>query len=102
MSKTEYIHVRVAPWEKYYITTQAQKAGMNVSDYVRHTALLKDVIETGPIREMMTELRRQGNNLNQLVVMARQGRILLVDFKPFLEVYRDTWQALSSLLSRAV
>lgn len=102
MSKSEYIHVRVAPWEKAYITSQAKRAGMSVSNYVRHAALLKDIIETGPLREVMTELRRQGNNLNQLTIMARQGRISYVDFNPFLEVYTATWQALSSLLSRGV
>ena len=50
--------------------------------------------------ELVRELRYQGNNLNQLTVMARQGRIRLVDLRPFLEVYQRTWQALNSLLSR--
>lgn len=31
-----------------------------------------------------------------------KGRIDFVDFKPFMEVYQQTWQALNSLLSRVV
>lgn len=42
------------------------------------------------------------NNLNQLTVMARQGRITQVNYEPFTEVYRNAWQTLNSLLSHAV
>ena len=51
-------------------------------------------------RMTIRELRRQGNNLNQLVVMARQGHVELVNMEPFMEVYENTWQTLNSLLSR--
>lgn len=93
MAKSEYIHLRVVPWEKEQIERQARRSGRSTSDYVRKAALGQTVIEAAPLRELTTELRRQGNNLNQLVVMARQGRLSLVDLKPFLEVYRQTWQA---------
>ena len=33
--------------------------------------------------ELLRELRYQGNNLNQLTVMARQGRITQVNYEPF-------------------
>ena len=52
--------------------------------------------------ELLRELRYQGNNLNQLTVMARQGRITQVNYEPFTEVYRNAWQTLNSLLSHAV
>ena len=52
------------------------------------------------IRPIRRELRRQGNNLNQLVVMARQGHVELVNMEPFMEVYENTWQTLNTLLSR--
>ena len=51
--------------------------------------------------ELLRELRYQGNNLNQLTVMARQGRITQVNYEPFTEVYRNAWQTLNSLLSHA-
>lgn len=52
------------------------------------------------VDDLIRELRRQGNNLNQLVVMARQGHVELVNMEPFMEVYENTWQTLNSLLSR--
>ena len=93
MKKEEFIRVRVAGWQKKYISLQAEKAHKSLSQYVRDAAMDKDVT-------VIHELRRQGNNLNQLVVMARQGHVELVNMEPFMEVYENTWQTLNSLLSR--
>ena len=75
---------------------------MSVSEFVRSSAMGREVTVIEGIDELLSELRRQGNNLNQLTIMARQGRIDMVDMKPFMEVYSETWQTLNSLLSRVV
>ena len=75
---------------------------MSVSEFVRSSAMGREVTVIEGLDELLTELRRQGNNLNQLTIMARQGRIDMVDMKPFMEVYSETWQTLNSLLSRVV
>ena len=75
---------------------------MSVSEFVRSSAMGREVTVIEGVDELLTELRRQGNNLNQLTIMARQGRIDMVDMKPFVEVYSETWQTLNSLLSRVV
>ena len=75
---------------------------MSVSEFVRSSAMGREVTVIEGVDELLTELRRQGNNLNQLTIMARQGRIDMVDMKPFMEVYSETWQTLNSLLSREV
>ena len=102
MTKEYFFHARVAGWEKHYIQTKAKKAHMTESEFVRMAAIGKEVTVIEGVNELLTELRRQGNNLNQLTVMARQGRIDMVDMKPFMEVYSATWQMLNSLLSRVV
>ena len=100
MAKNQFIRARVANWEKFVISENARKARMTESEFVRRAVLNKDVVVIDGGAELLTELRRQGNNLNQLTVLARQRRIELVDFKPFVEVYQDTWRVLNSLLSR--
>ena len=100
MAKNQFIRARVANWEKFVISENARKARMTESEFVRRAVLNRDVVVIGGGAELLTELRRQGNNLNQLTVLARQRRIELVDFKPFVEVYQDTWRALNLLLSR--
>lgn len=100
MAKDQFIRARVAGWEKFVISGNARKARMTESEFVRRAALEKDVVVIDGAAELLAELRRQGNNLNQLVILARQGRIELVNFQPFMEVYQNTWRALNSLLSR--
>lgn len=87
MKKEEFIRVRVAGWQKKYISLQAEKAHKSLSQYVRDAAMDKDVTVIDGVDDLIRELRRQGNNLNQLVVMARQGHVELVNMEPFMEVY---------------
>lgn len=94
-----YPHPR-GGWQKKYISLQAEKAHKSLSQYVRDAAMDKDVTVIDGVDDLIRELRRQGNNLNQLVVMARQGHVELVNMEPFMEVYENTWQTLNSLLSR--
>ena len=102
MAKDEFIRARVAGWQKDYILRKAQKAHMSESEFVRTAAMGKEVTVIDGVDELVKELRHQGNNLNQLTVMARQGRISFVNFEPFMEVYEKTWRALNSLLSHVV
>ena len=81
---------------------KAAKAHMSESEFLRYAAFDKHVTVIEGVNELLTELRYQGNNLNQLTVMARQGRIKLVNMEPFMEVYERTWQTLNSLLSHVV
>ncbi len=99
VTRNLFVRARVADWEKHYIDSKAKEAGISESEFVRRAAMDKDVTVLPGVDELVRELRYQGNNLNQLTVMARQG-LWLVDLRPFLEVYQRTWQALNSLLSR--
>ena len=87
IKKEEFIRIRVAGWQKKYISLQAEKAHKSLSQYVRDAAMEKDVTVIDGVDDLIRELRRQGNNLNQLVVMARQGHVELVNMEPFMEVY---------------
>lgn len=92
MKKEEFIRVRVAGWQKKYISLQAEKAHKSLSQYVRDAAMDKDVTVIDGVDDLIRELRRQGNNLNQLVVMARQGHVELVNMEPFMEAYDVKWE----------
>jgi len=102
MAKNQFIRARVAGWEKDCIRRKANAAHMTESEFVRRAAMDREVTVIEGMDELLRELRYQGNNLNQLTVMARQGRITQVNYEPFTEVYRNAWQTLNSLLSHAV
>ncbi|SBV98557.1 conserved hypothetical protein [uncultured Eubacteriales bacterium] len=94
------LKVRVTDSEYRTIMENCIKSGRTVSELLRESACEKEIVVLGGLRELLTELRRQGNNLNQMTVLARQGRIEFVNPKDLEEVYRQVWQALNSLLSR--
>ncbi|MBS6367398.1 MAG: hypothetical protein KH420_08640, partial [Clostridiales bacterium] len=90
-----------SPSKKRCIRRKADAAYMTGSEFVRRATMGQDLVFIEGMDEVLRELRYQGNNLNQLTVMARQGRITQVDYKPFMEVYEWVWQTLNLLLSHA-
>ena len=102
MAKNQFIRARVAGWEKDCIRRKAGGAHLTERECGGRAARGGEVTVIEGMDELLRELRYQGNNLNQLTVMARQGRITQVNYEPFTEVYRNAWQTLNSLLSHAV
>ena len=88
MKKEEFIRIRVAGWQKKYISLQAEKAHKSLSQYVRDAAMDKDVTVIDGVDDLIRELRRQGNNLNQLTRLAHQNRFSSADLSQLLSVYR--------------
>lgn len=99
--RTRILKTRVTEKEYQAIMENCIKSGRTVSELLRESACEKEIIVLGGLKETLTELRRQGNNLNQLTVMARQERVQLTNFELFVEVYSAVWQVLNSLLSCA-
>ena len=96
---------RVTPQEREMIETKmAQFGTTNMAAYLRKMAIDGYVVKLDlpELRELVSLLRYSSNNLNQLTIMARQGRITQVDYEPFMEVYERVWQTLNSLLSHVV
>ena len=57
MAKTQFIRARVAAWEKYVIQTNAAKAKMPESEFVRTAALNKDVTVIDGLNEFSSAPR---------------------------------------------
>ena len=101
MAKNHFVRARVTEWEKNYVRDHAQMAHMSESEFVRRCILLNKLIIVPGLDEVLTELRRQGNNLNQLTRMAHQGALDAVNMTACLEEYRKIWQTLNSLQSHS-
>jgi hypothetical protein len=101
MAKDHFIRARVTAWEKNFVHDAAEMAHMSESEFVRHCILMNKLVIVPGLDDVLTELRRQGNNLNQLTRMAHQGVLDEVNMTACLEAYRKIWQALSSLQSHS-
>lgn len=61
----------------------------SMRDFVLKMCMDGQIIVNEDLRELNQELRRQGNNLNQLARLAHQHRITVVDLTELLKVYRQ-------------
>lgn len=61
------------------IKKKSKKAKMTVTDYITKSALDKKIVVIEGLPEIVTELKRIGNNLNQLTMLSHQGVINTVN-----------------------
>ena len=73
--KTEIITAKMTPADKQAIHQRAKAAGMTVTDYLTTCALGKEIVRVDGLDDLLSELKAQGRNLNQLTTLANMGRI---------------------------
>lgn len=98
--KTEKISFRVTPKELNKIQNKAQKSNMIISEYLRYTSLNKDIVVIEGLKDFSKELKRIGNNLNQALILAHQGRIQNINLTSIQEKVNEIWQLLNSLTEK--
>ena len=76
--KTEIITARMTAADKKAIRQCAKAAGMTVTDYLTTCALGKDIVRVDGLDDLLSELKAQGRNLNQLTTLANMGRITVL------------------------
>lgn len=95
-NRTEILTFRVTPEEKKLIETKALSSYRLVSMYLRDCALDKEIIVIGGVKDVTTELRRIGNNLNQITKAVNSG-VFAVDLTETKKEVQKVWQSLNSL-----
>ena len=76
--KTEIITLRVTPQTKDRIRAKAQELGLTVTDYLCLCGLGKRIVRVDGLDKILSELKAQGRNLNQLTTLANMGKITVV------------------------
>ena len=92
--KTEIITARMTPADKKEIQRLAKNAGMTVTEYLTVCGLKKEIIQITGLEELLTELKAQGRNLNQLTTLANMGRIDSVPCRALVDAYTDLCEQL--------
>lgn len=95
--KTVILSCRVTPEQKEKIEYKALSSYRTMSMYLRDCALDKQIIVVEGADEVATELRKIGNNLNQIAREVNAGYIYEVNLKETREELKNIWQSLNSL-----
>ena len=96
-AKTEILSCRVTPEQRKIIEEKAYSSYMTQSMYLRDCALEKKIVVIKGVDELASELRKIGNNLNQLTRAVNSGGIDEVDLSATREELKRIWQSLNSL-----
>ncbi len=76
--KTAIITARMTPENKQKIEQRAASAGMTVTEYLTTCALGEKIVRVDGLDKILTELKAQGRNLNQLTTLVNMGRVTVV------------------------
>ena len=88
-NQTERLTIRLTPEEKMALQERMYKAvAPSMRDFILKMCMDGQIVVNEDLRELNQELRYQGNNLNQLVRLAHQRRISVVNLSELLRVYR--------------
>ena len=77
--KTKRFNFRVSDTMDALIREKAKSAGMSITDYIILCAINKKVINYDGLKELTTQVKKLGNNVNQLLILSRQGKIKTVN-----------------------
>ena len=96
--KTEIITMRIRPHYKQEIQRKAKQAQLTVTDYLTLCGMAKQIVQISGLDEILSELKAQGRNLNQLTTLANMGQVEVIDLQKLMQVYANLYFKLNELL----
>jgi len=96
----------VALWldekESIKLKDKVSKTNYNQSEYIRNCVLNKKITVIPGIRDLVIEIKRIGNNLNQLTRSVNRGTLTVLgdDFKVIKEDLKTVWDRLAAALKK--
>lgn len=88
----------MTPRVKETIRERARAAGLTVTDYLCYSGLGKEIVRVGGLEQVLSELKAQGRNLNQLTTLANMGRVSVAKGDTLAENYGKIYEQLRELL----
>ena len=98
--KEQEINFRLSGAEYLLIRHFAKEAKLSVSAYLRKRALGEKVVVIEGVKDFAYQLRKIGNNLNQLTNLANEGRIYSIDLSAVKEKTQQLWKELRAFMEQ--
>ncbi len=92
--RNQTLTVRLTAAEKDAILRKAEKARMSLTDYIVASSLLTEIHVAEDTRPLLTELKRIGNNLNQIAAKINAGAFQSYKFHEVIEMQRNIYKEL--------
>lgn len=101
-SRDIQIKFRVSEEEAEQLRKKVEQSGKSMQEYLLGCALNKPITNTDGIKELIPELKRIGNNLNQIAKRCNEGGMLPseAEVRKHGEELNKVWQSLRRYLQR--
>ena len=100
-SRNLILSARVSAEEKEMIEQKAYESYRTVSTYLRECGLEKKIVSVRGLDAVATEMRRIGNNINQLTRAVNSGQIYSINLYETQERLGELWRLLNLLIREA-
>ena len=94
--RNQTISIRLTPAEKKEITAKAKQAKMTLTDYLIECSRNTNITVTN-LSEVLVELKRIGNNINQIARKINSKRFFFGNFDSVIEGQRKVYDAILRL-----
>ena len=95
--KAAIVTARMTPKVKAQLQQRAQDANMTLTDYLCICGLGKEIVRVEGLDGVLSELKAQGRNLNQLTMLANIGRLTILRSDELIDKYTDLCAAIRRL-----
>ncbi len=101
-TRPKQLSFRVNEEEYQKLQERVQESGKNQQEYILSCVLDKKIVNTDGIKELIPELKRIGNNLNQIAKRCNEGGVLPseAEVREQGEELKQVWQLLRRYLQR--
>lgn len=89
--RNQTLTIRLTAAEKDTIVRNATKARMNVTDYIVASSQLAEIYVAEDTRPLLSQMKRIGNNLNQISMKINAGAFQSYNFNEVIEMQRKIY-----------
>jgi hypothetical protein len=94
-TRSKRVNARLTEKEYRKIESRAKKAKMSISQYLVVSATKDTVFIFIDLKDIIHHLSKIGNNINQLTMLAHQGKLQVIDLSGFKKELKEIWLSLS-------
>ena len=99
-NKNKHFNFRVNEKEYNKIKSKIEKSKLNTSEYLLRTAMNKEIVDVDGLEEIIMQLGKIGNNINQLTKLCNQVRITNINLENVKKEMKSIWQLLNLLIQK--
>ena len=96
--KTEIVTARMTTEVKRQLQARARDANMTLTNYLIICGLGQEIVRVDGLDEVLSELKAQGRNLNQLTTLANMGRLTVLRGNDLIGEYARLCDTVSTLI----